>query len=57
LILRDLLNADTLFARVVDTPKLVEMHAWKPLLSVLTSLGAGLVLLSIAAYDFLTTDY
>jgi hypothetical protein len=57
LILRDLLNADTLFARVVDTPKLVELGAWKPLLSVLTSLGAGVVLLSVAAYDFLTTDY
>jgi hypothetical protein len=57
LILRDVLNADTLFARVVDTPKLVEMHAWKPLLSVVTSLGAGLALLTIAAYDFLTTDY
>ncbi len=57
LILRDLLNADTLFARVVDTPKLIEQGAWKPLLSVLTSLGTGVVLLSIAAYDFLTTDY
>jgi hypothetical protein len=57
LLLREVLNADTLFARVVDTPKLVEMHAWKPLLSVLTSIGTGLALLAVASYDFLTTDY
>ena len=57
LILREVLSADTLFARVVDTPKLTAMGAWKPVLSMLTSLGTGLVLLTVAVYDFLTTDY
>ncbi len=57
LILRDVLNADTMFARVVDTPKLIEQGAWKPVTSVLTSLAAGAVLLAVATYDFLTTDY
>jgi ABC-type transport system involved in multi-copper enzyme maturation permease subunit len=57
LILRDVLNADTLFARVVDTPKLIEQGAWRPVWSVVSSLATGVVLLSVAAYDFLTTDY
>jgi hypothetical protein len=57
LILREVLHADTLFSRVVDTPKLVELHAWKPFLSVAASLAAGVVLFSVAAYDFVTTDY
>ena len=51
------LQADNLFSRVVDTQLLTQRDAWHPELSVLASLLTGLVLLGIAAYEFVNTDY
>jgi hypothetical protein len=36
---------------------LAAQGAWQPLLSLGSSLAAGVLLLALAAYDFLTADY
>jgi hypothetical protein len=56
-ILIEALQADHVFARVLDTRTLAAHGAWAPGLSVLASVACALALLAVAAYDFLTTDY
>jgi ABC-type transport system involved in multi-copper enzyme maturation permease subunit len=57
ILLRETLGADDFFARVVDHKALAAKGYWQPVLSVFASLTAGVVLLTVAAYDFLTADY
>jgi hypothetical protein len=57
IMLRDALGADDFFARAVDQRALAAKGCWNPVLSVLASVAAGVVLLLVAAYDFLTADY
>jgi ABC-type transport system involved in multi-copper enzyme maturation permease subunit len=57
LLLSDSLRPGELFARFVSTPKLTEHAAWFPVASVLASIATAVVLLVMAAYEFLTADY
>jgi hypothetical protein len=57
LILLGSLQDDHLLARVLDTHALAERSAWQPVASVLASCACALVLLALAAYDFLTAEY
>jgi ABC-type transport system involved in multi-copper enzyme maturation permease subunit len=57
IILLDVLHADNLFAKTVDTPALMRQGAWLPGWSVLASVMCAIALLAVAAYDFVTTDY
>jgi ABC-type transport system involved in multi-copper enzyme maturation permease subunit len=51
------LQSDHLVAGFVNTSKLAEHGGWLPVASVMASLATGLVLLAMAAYDFVTADY
>jgi hypothetical protein len=57
LLLSDGLRPGDVVARLVSTPKLVESNAWSPIASVLASVAVGIVLLAVAAYDFISADY
>ena len=57
ILLRETLGADDFFARIVDQRALAAKGYWQPVLSVMASLAAGVVLMVVAAYDFLTADY
>ncbi len=57
ILLRETLGADDFFARAVDQRALAAKGCWHPVLSVLASVATGVVLLVVAAYDFLTADY
>jgi ABC-type transport system involved in multi-copper enzyme maturation permease subunit len=57
LILLDTLQDDHLLARFIDTHTLAERGAWQPVGSVLASCACALVLLALAAYDFVTVEY
>jgi ABC-type transport system involved in multi-copper enzyme maturation permease subunit len=57
IILLDVLRAENLFARVIDTNQLAAHGAWSPVASVLASVACAVVLLSVAAYDFVTAEY
>jgi hypothetical protein len=51
------LQADDLFARVVDVRLLAAHGAWSPGLSLLSSALCAAILLGVTAYDFLTAEY
>jgi ABC-type transport system involved in multi-copper enzyme maturation permease subunit len=57
IVLLDLLRADNLFSRVIDTGRLAANGAWSPVASVVASVMCAGVLLFIAAYDFITAEY
>jgi hypothetical protein len=57
IVLRETLGADDFFARAVDQRALAAKGYWHPGLSMLASVAAGVVLMVVAAYDFLTADY
>jgi hypothetical protein len=57
LILVQLLQADDMVARVVDVRQLAAQNAWHPELSLVASVVAGVVLLGMAAYEFMNADY
>ena len=57
ILLRETLGADDFFARAVDQRALAAKGYWHPVLSMLASVAAGVVLMVVAAYDFLTADY
>ena len=57
ILLRETLGADDFFGRAIDQRALSAKGYWHPLLSVLASLTAGVVLMIVAAYDFVTADY
>jgi hypothetical protein len=42
---------------LVDTRSLAAQGGWQPLLSLGSSLAAGVLLLALAVYDFPTADY
>jgi hypothetical protein len=51
------LQDDHLLTHLVDTNALAARGAWSPAASLLASALCALVLLALAAYDFLTADY
>ena len=57
IILLDSLQADNFVSQVVDLPSLVARGAWSPERSVMTSVLFGVVVLGIAAYEFVKEDY
>ena len=57
IILLENLQADNFVTRVVDLPQLVARGAWSPELSLLTSVLFGVVILGVAAYEFVKEDY
>jgi ABC-type transport system involved in multi-copper enzyme maturation permease subunit len=57
LILADGLQPGEVFARLVSTASLAQAGAWHPLGSVAASVAAGLLLLGLAAYEFIHSDY
>jgi ABC-2 family transporter protein len=57
MLLRETLGADDFFVRIVDYRALATKGYWQPVLSMLASLAAAVVLMAVAAYDFLTADY
>jgi ABC-type transport system involved in multi-copper enzyme maturation permease subunit len=57
LILVGTLQDDYLLSRYLDTRALAQHGGWQPLASVLASCGCALVLLALAAYDFVTAEY
>jgi hypothetical protein len=56
-VLLEALGGESLFGPVAEPQMLSAQGAWHPGLSLLSSLAAGVVLLGLAAYDFMTTDY
>lgn len=56
-ILLDSLHAENPFHGLVDFQVLAQQGAWSPALSVMASVLCGVVLLAMAAYDFLTVEY
>jgi hypothetical protein len=57
ILLRETMGAEEAFVRVVDHRALAAKGYWRPELSILASLAAGVALLAVASYDFLTADY
>jgi ABC-type transport system involved in multi-copper enzyme maturation permease subunit len=57
LILLNTLQDDRVRSRFLDTHALAERGAWQPAASVLASCLCALVLLALAAYDFVTAEY
>jgi hypothetical protein len=57
IVLLDLLQADNLYVRVLDTGRLAAHGAWSPVASVFASVACAGVLLFVAAYDFITAEY
>jgi ABC-type transport system involved in multi-copper enzyme maturation permease subunit len=57
LILVGTLQDDHVLSRFLDTHALAEQGAWQPVGSVLASCACALVLLVLAAYDFVTAEY
>ena len=57
LTLMQTLEAENLFARVLDVGELARRGLWHPAASVATSALFGVALLVMAAYDFSTKDY
>ncbi|SRR5581483_3424072 len=57
IVLLDLLQADNLLVRVLDTGRLAAQGAWSPLASIFASIVYAGVVLFVAAYDFLTAEY
>jgi hypothetical protein len=57
LLLSNGLHPGDVVARLVSAPRLAEQGAWYPILSILASTSAALVLFGIATYDFATADY
>jgi hypothetical protein len=51
------LEAEQFSARIVDLGVLAQRGAWAPELSLLASALTGVVLLAMAAYEFVHTDY
>jgi hypothetical protein len=56
-LLLDGLQEDHPFRRLVDTRALVDRGSWSPAASLLASTACAVVLLTLAAYDFMTADY
>jgi hypothetical protein len=56
-LLVEILQGPDVVGSFVDLRRLAEQGAWHPGLSVLTSVACGVVLLALAAYEFLTADY
>ncbi|HWG46139.1 MAG TPA: ABC transporter permease subunit [Gemmataceae bacterium] len=57
LLLLNTLQDDHVVSRVIDTHALAERGAWQPVASLLASCVCALVLLALAAYDFVTAEY
>jgi ABC-type transport system involved in multi-copper enzyme maturation permease subunit len=57
LLLSDRLRPGDVVAHLISTPALADHHAWSPVASVVASVVVGLLLLSVAAYDFVTAEY
>jgi ABC-type transport system involved in multi-copper enzyme maturation permease subunit len=57
LILMQTLEAENLFARVLDVGELTQRGLWHPAASLATSALVGVALVVLAAYDFSTKDY
>jgi ABC-type transport system involved in multi-copper enzyme maturation permease subunit len=57
LLLRNALQAEDFITNLASSGRLIEQGAWSPTLSVLASALCGLVLLSVAAYEFLQAEY
>ncbi|HEY7309609.1 MAG TPA: ABC transporter permease subunit [Gemmataceae bacterium] len=57
LLLLGTLPDDPLLSRVLDMHALAARGGWRPAASVLASCISALVLLAVAAYDFVTADY
>jgi hypothetical protein len=57
LILLGTLQDDHVLSRFLDPRVLAEQGAWQPVGSVLASCACALVLLALAAYDFVTAEY
>jgi ABC-type transport system involved in multi-copper enzyme maturation permease subunit len=53
----DLVHSENILARMVDVKALVALGAWNPGASIAASVLTGLVLLAIAAHEFVTADY
>lgn len=56
-ILTDTLGARDFFGRVLDINQLASVGGWQPAWSVVASAATGLVLLALAAWDFVRMDY
>ncbi len=57
LILRSTLQDNSVLSPLLDPCALAEHGAWQPVASVLASCACALVLLTLAAYDFVTAEY
>jgi ABC-type transport system involved in multi-copper enzyme maturation permease subunit len=57
LVLMQTLEAENVFARLLDVAQLTQRGLWHPVASVATSALCGVAILIMAAYDFLTRDY
>jgi hypothetical protein len=57
LVLLNTLRDDHLLSHAINTNTLAERGAWQPVASVLASCACALVLLGLAAYDFVTAEY
>jgi ABC-type transport system involved in multi-copper enzyme maturation permease subunit len=57
LILMQTLEAENLFARLLDVSELTQRGLWHPVAALATSALFGVAMLVLAAYDFLTKDY
>ncbi|MGH7173503.1 MAG: ABC transporter permease subunit [Gemmataceae bacterium] len=57
LILTGTLQDDSPLSRVINTQALTEHGAWQPMASLLASCLCAVVLLALAAYDFVTAEY
>ncbi len=56
-LLRDILQDNSSLSSILNTQTLAERGAWHPAASLLASCVCALVLLTLAAYDFVTAEY
>jgi ABC-type transport system involved in multi-copper enzyme maturation permease subunit len=57
LLLMEAIQAGNDFSKLLDLPGLIAKDAWHPGLSLLSSLLFAVVMLALAAYEFVTQDY